>query len=80
MDLPAALTFSRFATHALAAEPGAKERLAAALDQPFAWNGIEAELAQLVEPVQLAKGTACASPPTGGPHDCSRPHRSRRLA
>jgi glutamate-ammonia-ligase adenylyltransferase len=55
MDLPAALTFSRFATHALAAEPGAKERLAAALDQPFAWNGIEAELAQVVEPVQLAR-------------------------
>src|SRR5438876_10407951 len=55
MDLPAALTFSHFAAQALAADPGAKEWLAGTLDAPFVWDGVEAELAQVVEPAQLAR-------------------------
>ncbi len=45
MDLRTALSFSRYATRALAADPPAFERLAASIDAPLAWAEIDRELA-----------------------------------
>ena len=44
MDITRALAFSRYATRALAAEPGLAEVLVAACVQPFAWDDIRAAI------------------------------------
>ena len=44
MDIPRALAFSRYATHALAADPGLAETLVDTLARPFAWDNERAAL------------------------------------
>ena len=48
MDLDRALTFSRYAQHALTAAPGLRDEIAATLDQPFDWPDANATLAAIV--------------------------------
>ena len=47
-DLAAALAYSRYATQALAAHPDDRSLLVATLDQPFAWAGAQARIADAV--------------------------------
>jgi len=47
MDITRALAFSRYATRALAAEPGLAETLADTCARPFAWDGDRAALAAI---------------------------------
>ena len=47
MDLRDALTFSRYATRALAAEPGLADFLAESRTQPFAWDDVRGTLADV---------------------------------
>jgi [glutamine synthetase] adenylyltransferase / [glutamine synthetase]-adenylyl-L-tyrosine phosphorylase len=48
MDLDRALTFSRYAQHALTAAPGLRDEIAATLDRPFGWPEANATLAAIV--------------------------------
>jgi glutamate-ammonia-ligase adenylyltransferase len=48
MDIKKALAFSRYATRALAAEPGLAENLAESSARPFAWDDVRASLAAVV--------------------------------
>jgi glutamate-ammonia-ligase adenylyltransferase len=57
LDLPAALAYSRFATHALAAHPGDHEWLAAHLEAPLLRAELEGDLA---EGVAAAEGPQLA--------------------
>ena len=48
MDINRALAFSRYATRALAAEPGLAETLAESSARAFAWGDVRASLAAIV--------------------------------
>jgi len=48
MDLDRALTFSRYAQHALTAAPDLREEIAGTLDRPFDWADANATLAAVV--------------------------------
>ena len=48
MDLDRALTFSRYAQHALTAMPELSDEIAATLDRPFDWTAANATLAAVV--------------------------------